>query len=387
MRRIRIAYLPASLERGGAERQMLLLAERLPRDRFEVEFVALSGPGEDDARALAIGLPLRYVGRPPAPGESSRASLARLASKFSRYAMVARRKHYDIVDAWLYPSDVIAALMKPFTRSPIVISGRRNIDPQDRFGLLERPLNAVANRLTDAVVANSAATAAHAIGHHAVDPAKVRVIRNGVALIEPLSADERARSRRAIGAEEGEVVIGCVANYRPVKEQERLIDAFKTLVDEGHRVRLVLVGEGPLRQRMEDQIRALGLGQRVRLHGSVADPPSIYGAFDLAVQTSSREGLPNALLEAAAAGLAIVATDAGGSAEIVLDGRTGMIVPVNDPAALTRALRLAVSDGGMRSRMGAAGREHVATTFGIERFVAEFARLYEALAGSRTERP
>ena len=98
------------------------------------------------------------------------------------------------------------------------------------------------------------------------------------------------------------------------------------------------------------------------------------------VQASSREGLPNALLEAAASGRAIVATAAGGSGEIVLDGQTGLLVPVEDPVALVRALDRLVSDADLRERLGNAAREHVAATFAMDRFVAEFARLYEEQA-------
>jgi len=365
---------------------MLALAERLPRDRFAIEFVALSGPGEYDWRAAAIGAPIWFVGPPPDPSASWSANQARRARKLLRYASVVRRQRYDIIDAWLYPSDFLAALIGPLTGRPIVISGRRNIDPQDRFGRLERPVNTIARRLTDAVVANSAAAAAHSIQHHGVDPAKLRIIRNGVELIEPLGPDERAARRAAMDVAQDDIVIGCVANYRPVKRLELLVDAFSTLVGEGHRVKLVLVGEGPLRDSLEGQIRELGLESRIRLHGSVPDAGPLYGIFDVAVQTSCREGLPNALLEAAAAGRAIVATDAGGSGEIVIDGRTGLIVPVDDRPQLVRALRLAVSDAGLRDRLGRAAREHVSLIFGMDRFVAEFAALYESLAASRNPR-
>jgi glycosyltransferase involved in cell wall biosynthesis len=383
MRRLRIAYLPASLRPGGAERQMLALAERLPRDRFAVEFLALSGPGEDDERAAAIGIPVRIVGAPRSPAETLPANVARVATRLTRYAKTVRRQRYDIVDAWLYPSDVFAALMAPLTGRPIVISGRRNVDPQDRFGPFERVIGLLSRKFTDAVVANSAAAASHAVAAHAVDPAKLRIIRNGVERMASPPPAERAELRAALGIATDDVLVGCVANYRPVKRHELLIDAFGALVAEGHPVRLVLVGDGPERARMERQIAALGLKDRVRLHGSVPDPRSLYGTFDVVVQTSAREGLPNALLEGGAAGRAIVATDAGGTNEIVIDGRTGLLVPVEDVGALTRALRSVVSDSTLRDRLGGAARDHVETVFGMDRFVNEFATLYESLAAAR----
>jgi glycosyltransferase involved in cell wall biosynthesis len=116
----------------------------------------------------------------------------------------------------------------------------------------------------------------------------------------------------------------------------------------------------------------------------VLDVEPLYPAFDVVVQGSIREGLPNGLLEAGAAGRAIVATAAGGTPEIVIDGQTGLLVPVNEPAALAGAIRRVATDLTLRERLGGAAREHVESVFGMERFVAEFASLYETLvAGKR----
>ena len=134
-----------------------------------------------------------------------------------------------------------------------------------------------------------------------------------------------------------------------------------------------------MRPAMEARIRTLGLEERVRLLGSVADPTAMLGAFDVVVQASRSEGLPNALLEAAAAGRPIVATAAGGSGEIVLDGQTGLLVPIDDGDALASALLRLLGDTGLRESLGPAARERVATTFGMGRFVAEFAALYQGL--------
>jgi glycosyltransferase involved in cell wall biosynthesis len=379
--RIRVAYVPASLSPGGAERQMLSLAERLPRDRFEVEFVVLSGCGVYDERARAAGLRIRTVGQAPAPNGRLPARLHHRVSKALRYVAAVRAGNYDIIDAWLYPADVLAAATRPITRTPVVITGRRNVDPQQYFGPLERGVASVVGRLTDVVVANSAAAASNAVNVGGVAPEKVRIIRNGVVVRPPVSAAERLVRRRALGIDDlDEIVIGCVANYSPVKRHELLIGAFAALPDEGRVVSLVLVGEGPLRPALERQIRDLGLEARVRLHGSELDPEPLYAAFDIVVQASSREGLPNALLEAGAAGRPIVATAAGGSGEIVLDGRTGLLIPVEDREALVGVLHRLVSDPNLRKRLGLAAREHVTATFGMDRFVAEFASLYEEQA-------
>jgi glycosyltransferase involved in cell wall biosynthesis len=383
MRPLRIAHLVTSLAVGGAQRQELALAEGLPRDEFRVDFLAVGGPGEYDGRAMAAGASVYYLGTRPLPGESRLGGHRRRVSTMGNYVRAVRRGHYDIVDAWLYPDDVRAATMRVLTGTPIVMSGRRNIQAHDRFGPLAGALDRVVDRLVDAVVANSDAAARFAVSSHHTDPSRLHVIRNGVETIEPLSASERSAWRRRMCVADDDLVIGCVGRYRHVKRQVLLIDAFGRLAPDRPNLKLVIVGEGELRSAMERQISELGLVDRVRLHGNELDPRPMYGAFDLVAQSSASEGLPNVLLEAAAAGLPIVATDAGGSSEIVIDGLTGLLVPTEDLDRLTAALGRVVDDRDLRDRLGSAARRHVETTFGMRWFVREYGELYEALAESK----
>lgn len=363
---------------------MLALAEGLPRDRFRVDFLAMSGAGPYDERALAAGAGLRFIGSPPRAGASTLERILGRGVKAVRYAQVARAGRYDIVDAWLYPVDVMAVLARSITQTPVVITGRYNLRDFHRpMTPLEERVNALANRMVDAVVANSDAVAEDTRRHETIDPAKLRVIRNGVEPIEPLPATEVESRRRALGVADDEVLIGCVANYQPVKRHDLLIDAFAAVRREGHKVRLLMVGEGPLRGELQRQIDSYGLQECAHLHGSVTDPRPLLGVFDLVVQTSRSEGLPNALLEAAAAARPIAATAAGGSGEIVIDGETGLLVPVNDVDAIAAAIRRMVTDPDLRRRLGLAARRRTETVFQMPRFVADYAGLYEELAAAK----
>jgi glycosyltransferase involved in cell wall biosynthesis len=382
MRRLRVAYLPASLRPGGAERQMMALAERLPRDRFQVDFLAIVGHGSYDDRAVASGARVQALGVPSGPGESVVRKGIKRISKIQQYIQTVRKARYDVVDAWLYPSDVMAAFARPLTRTPVVIAGRRNVDPRNQFGIAERAVGAVTNRLTDMVVANSAAAAALAVETQGVAEDKIRVIRNGVIVPERASATERAVRRQELGATDDEILIGCVANYRDVKGLDGVISAVAGLIGEGLPLRLELIGDGDLRPQLERQIRELGLERQICLHGAVLDVEPFYPAFDVVVQGSLREGLPNVLLEAGASARAIVATAAGGSPEIVIDGQTGLLVPVNDLAALAAAISRVANDATLRHQLGEGAREHITAAFGMDRFVTEFATLYEMLVAA-----
>ena len=383
MSRLRLAYLPASLRPGGAERQMLALAERLPRDRFDVDFLAIVGRGPYDDRAEAAGSRVRALGSPARLEDGLASKGVKRASKILNYVSFVRKARYDVVDAWLYPADVMAALARPLTRTPVVMAGRRNVDPRNQFGIAEGVIGAATNRLIDVVVANSAAAAAVAVETQGVDPAKIRIIRNGVIVGELSSSAERSLRRQQLGVAGDDIVVGCVANYREVKGLDRLIEVAAALIRDGLPIRLELIGDGDLRPQLERQIHAAGLEHRICLHGSVLDVEPLYAAFDVVVQGSVREGLPTVLLEAGAAARAIVATSAGGSSEIVIDGQTGLLVPVDDSDAMAVALLRVATDSALRERLGRAARDHVATTFGMDRFVVEFAELYESLVASK----
>ena len=250
--------------------------------------------------------------------------------------------------------------------------------------MIEAWIDRRAARFSDVVVANSMAVAADTLDHESIAPSHVRVIRNGVEIPPQVSPAQRSELRARLGATD-EVVIGCVANYRPVKRLDLLVEAVGSL-DGIPGVRLVLVGEGPLRRELEEQIRRLGLNAWVVLHGAEPDPAWLYHAFDIVASASESEGLPNGLLEAAAASLPIVATDAGGTREVVDDGVSGLLVPVNDIERLTQALRSLIQDPASRREMGAAGQRHARANFGMGRFVAETEDLYDEFDRRRRSR-
>jgi glycosyltransferase involved in cell wall biosynthesis len=379
-RPLRVAYAISSLRIGGAELRALGLAERLPRDRFEVDFLSFLGAGPLDQRGRLAGARVHYLGSKPLSESGLPARAVGRLGKLARYATVARGADYDIMNAWLYPLDVFAVLARPMTGTPIVVSGRFDLLPRDGFGPLSEWVDTIANRRVDAIVANSEAAASLHRGRHGVDPVKLHVIRNGVQMVEPLRAEERRVTRARLGAGDDDMLIGAVGMLRDVKRHALLIDAFAELVPTRPGLRLAIVGEGPMREALERQVDRLGLGERVILPGAIADVRPLYDSFDIVASSSQSEGLPNALLEAAAAGRPIVTTAAGGSVEAVIDGVTGSVVPIDDRAALAGAIARLSSDVTLRERFGSAARAHVEATFGMERYVRQWTDLYERLA-------
>ena len=358
---------------------MIALSRALTKQGFRVDIVARSGVGPLDDVAREAGARVRDIGQRSPPGTPARERYTRRAGKHARWIGLARREHYDIVDAWLHPTDLFAALSRPLTGIPVVAAARIDRLPRWQVGPATGLLYATVNRLTDVVVACADITAADAIHAQRVPAGKVRVIRAGVELPRPFEAVERRAQRSALGATEGDLLIGCVGNFRTMKRHDLLLDAFARLIARHRHLRLVLVGDGDLRSRIEQQIDQLGIKDRVVLTGSVADLPPLYDAFDLFVQASNSEGLPNVLLEAAAGRLPIVATAAGGSGEVIHDGETGILVPVDDTDKLVAGLDRAIVDADLRRRLGAAARELIERDYGMEKFAQQYADLYREL--------
>jgi glycosyltransferase involved in cell wall biosynthesis len=368
----------ASLDVGGSERQMVYLAQHLPRDRFIVEFVLLTHPGTLAPSAEAAGVRVRALDWALA---RERGHALRWLWDIMRFGPALRRGHYDVVDAWLFHAYAICSATRPVHRIPVLLSGRRSLsDFKGSHNSVNFLADAIGKRAVDAIVANSEAVRADVSQREHIAPERIRVIYNGVEIPPPMPAAEREAIRAGWGFGPDTVIVGSVANYKPRKGLETMLRVAAKLHQQVPELRMVLIGEGPERPQLERMIAELGLSEVVRLHGREPDARRLYGAFDMVAHASESEGLPNVLLEAAAAGRAIVATAAGGSSEVVLAGESGLIVPVGDEDGFAREMLRLVQDPALRERLGAAARERAATVFGMDRFVAQTAALYEELA-------
>jgi glycosyltransferase involved in cell wall biosynthesis len=238
------------------------------------------------------------------------------------------------------------------------------------------------NRLTSQVVANSVAAARDSAEDEGLPAGRVLVIHNGVRI--PPDPSPRGAGHPLLPA--GKRIILCVANLIHYKGHLDLLAAAAAALPAFPDAALVLVGEGPMRGAIEEAVTSHGLAGRVQLLGQREDIPALLAAAYCLVLASHEESFSNALLEAMAHALPIVATAVGGNAEIVADGVTGLLVPPRDPAALAKALASLLADPGAACRMGHMGRARVASHFSLERMLGETEALYDRLLGRRPAR-
>lgn len=214
-------------------------------------------------------------------------------------------------------------------------------------------------------------------------PGQFVVIPSGVDLdAVRAGALSREEARRRLGVPADGLLLVGVGRLVPVKGFDLLVRALPAIVREVPAARLLLVGEGPERAALEAEARGLGVAERLVLVGAHAEVVPFLSAADLLVAPSRNEGLGRALVEAMALGRPVVATRVGGIPAVVIDGETGRLVPPENPAALAGAVIELLGDGGLRHRMGEAGRRR-AEQFSLEVMEARLLDLYRALSAEK----
>ena len=185
------------------------------------------------------------------------------------------------------------------------------------------------------------------------------------------------------GFTEDTIMIGTVGRMEAVKSQTTLADAFILLnqacPEVKHKLRLVMIGEGDLRQQALDKLLQAGLEQQCWLPGSRDDVPQIMNNMDIFVLPSRNEGISNTILEAMATGLPVVATRVGGNPELVMEDITGMLIPSDNPQEMMLALKKYVENQSMREQHGRAARQQIAKNFRIEHMVNNYLSVYNSL--------
>lgn len=371
-RTIRILHVTFSMDFGGTEQVIAQLVRGLPEAEFVSQVACIDGsigPMASDIRKR--GVPVVALGRQPGLDWSL----------VHRLRELIRQEQIDVVHGHQYTPWFYAWLASRGSGARVIFTEHGRFHPDHRRwkAIWLNPLMALTSQ---AVVAISEATRLALARYEFIPGAKVQRIYNG---IEPLTPEpgRGARVREALGIPGTAFVLGTVARLDPVKNQGMLLDAAARMMDEDGSVWLLLVGDGPERQNLEQRADALGIRERVCFTGFQERPGEFMQAMDLFLLTSWTEGTSMTLLEAMSLGLPCVATAVGGNPEIVEDGVTGRLVPCDDAGALYRHLCELRASPDDLARMGQQGRARFQDRFTVTKMVDAYAGLYRRISGSR----
>lgn len=389
--RMHICHVITRLIVGGAQENTLLTCEGLHGRGHRVTLI--SGPtrgpeGSLVERARGGGyeyLELRELIRAVNPWMDTRARRL-LALEF-------RHLRPDVVHTHSSKAGILGRLAAADARVPLIVHTVHGMSfnrtqpwlVQRLYAWLER----LAARRTHAVVTVADAMIAQSVAAGVCSAAKMLTVYSGmeVGQFTP-RAELRAATRRAWGFVGDEIVVGTVARLFRRKGYEQLIPIMADAARREPRLRFVWIGDGAQRAEYEAELRRLGLADRTRLTGLVApaDVPRMLAGCDVLAHTSQWEGLPRAVVQALLMQVPAVAFGIDGTPEVVLDGQTGRLVPLNDLLAFADALCALAADGGLRRRLGQAGRAHCLERFDQRRMVDQLEALYERLAVTPSSR-
>ncbi|MCC6794159.1 MAG: glycosyltransferase [Candidatus Hydrogenedentes bacterium] len=287
-----------------------------------------------------------------------------------RLSRAVREHNIDILHAHSSHAVIYAVLAKKFAGRGKVVASRRVDFPPNKNAFSRWKYNQ-----PDRIVAISDCIA-RVLRDFGIPEHKLRTVHSGIDLkrfdVTPLPRSE-------IGIPEGVPLAGNVAALVGHKDHATLLDAVPAILRDVPEFRLVIAGEGPLRQQIEAQIERLEIGKSVKLLGQRSDVPRLLRALDLFVMSSSEEGLGTSVLDAMACGVPVVATDAGGIPEMVRDGETGFLVPLKNPSALANAVVRAMQNENLRNGLAQNATVLVNEEFTADSMVRENVGVYEEL--------
>jgi len=354
---------------AGTEKQVLLLINNLDRTKFKPYLGVLrSSPWLRDNLSSCVLYEI---------GFSSFKTWSAWKAVFNFSAFL-RAEGIDIVQTYFRDGSIVGIIAARLAGVKVRIGSRRNQGFwMNRVELL---VQKILNQATTLFIANCDNTKRWAENTEGLDPRRIVVIYNGIELekFKIATVKQRQAFRRQLGFDDDVILVGTVANLRPVKSVDVFIKAAKLLLANIPQARFIVVGEGSERNNLENLCRDSGLDSSIRFLGKRLDVPEILSCLDIGVLSSISESFSNAILEYMAAGLAVVCTDVGGAREAIDDGINGFVVNSGDYKKMAERL-ITIIDRDLFFEMGQQGRLKVERLFSHKQVVYTYHQLYEKL--------
>jgi glycosyltransferase involved in cell wall biosynthesis len=371
----RLIYLVTSLDLGGAEQQVRLLASEFSRRGWHVEVVSMVDPDRPEPVLDAAGIRVSSLGmlrgRPDPRG-------------LARFVRLLRRWSPHVVHAQMVHANLLASVSHLFARSPVIVTSARSLNEGSGWRYAAYRLTL---RLADVVTAVSQSVADELVRRRAVEPGRVVVVPSGIDAAKHRRDDAARAMIRQELALRNHFVWLAAGRLVAAKAYPRLVEAFVEVRRSHPHSVLLIAGDGPLESALRSLLADRELLASVQLLGRRDDVPALMSAADAYVMSSDWEGLPMALLEAASASLPTVATDVAGNGEIVIDGTTGYLIPAGDPIALAQGMKRVMGMTDVeRTAIGEAARERVMAEFDLTRVADRWEAIYEAELEGRAAR-
>jgi glycosyltransferase involved in cell wall biosynthesis len=361
-----IAHVTFNMDYGGAEKVIEHIVKAADKSKYHMSVLCLDQP------IGPVGQQLRYGGTQVAGFNRQPGFDYRLIVQMKRYI---RQKKIDILHCHQYTPYTYGLFASLATRTKVIFTEHGRFYPDQRR-LKRYLLNPLLNRLTSAVTAISTATATALVNFEHFPRKKVRVIYNGIAAND---ANQYRAHPCDFNFPANAFVLGAVGRLDTIKNQKLMLHALTNPSVDMPDLYLLIIGDGPERRNLEQLALDLKIRDRVIFAGWQENPAPFYALMHVFLLTSFSEGTAMTLLEAMAAGVPAVVTNAGGNSEIIQDGATGFIIPNDDQAALVEKIKCLKTNPELRRKLGAEAQRRFQAHFTVEKMVSGYRQLYDEI--------
>ncbi len=371
---MRILQIITGLNVGGAQRVLFDMARNFNPEKYEVLVCYLKEEG-------LVGHRMREKGIRVLNMKMKGFFDFRVIFKLAR---LIRREGIDLVHTHLARADAVGCLAAKIAGVPVISTRHNTYEPWERNFLLTYLYHLILSPM-DAIIAVSESAKDYLASWARVDEKKVRVIPNGVDLDEfnpvPRDADSKKPLglKKSTGLSPDSTLVGTIGRLDDLKGQDHFLEAAALVAKVRPEARFMIVGDGPEKETLTRLSVNLGLGDRVLFTGWREDIPGLLAAMDVFVQSSHREGLGLAVLEAMACARPVVATKVDGLPELIEDGETGLLVNPGEPEGLAQGIIFLLGNKDVARRMGQAARNKARKRFDLKEMTRQIQELYETV--------
>lgn len=363
--KINVVHLVDDLKLGGLEKTLAIIVKNLDMSRYRVSIWCLISGGRIAEELKEKGVEVKIL----------RFSISAKIRSLIRLTWRLKKEKIDILHCWGISGGVWGRCAAILAGVPIKFAHVQNLyyDLSRKARLIERLLSI----FTDKVIACSETVSRCLIGFIGIQEHKIETIYNSVEIEKFSKIQDVQDIRREFNLSKEDIIIGTVSRLVPVKGHIYLLKSAVKVVKDFPRAKFLIIGEGPLKEELQNKATELGIKNNVIFTGLREDIPRLLSVMNIFIQPSIiKEGLPLAIAEACACTLAVIASDIGGNSEVVRDKETGLLVPPADVDALSKSLIFLLQDYQKVKQMGQAGRRFCEERLSSETMMQKIHRLY-----------
>lgn len=360
----RILFIVNKLSRGGAEKQLLLIAENII-DKYQIRIVVLYNKGDYEDPFRTLGIPIYYL------------NLFGLIIRPTNFFKLLNLIYYvfkykpDILHSWLFDANLAASVLKLFYRHSLLILSKRGSNYwYKKYHFI---INGFVYRLCDYIVVNSTQLKKEIMQYY-YDSEKIRIIHNGIkadSFIESTNNNTQIEQIK----QSGKLMIGCVGRFVKEKRYDDIIEAVNILVKKNKNIHFVLVGGRGKIDFYKQLVHENLIDKYVTFTDEVENALDYIKSFDIFLIASSSEGMPNSLMEAMLLGKPVVATNVGAIPDLIEDGVNGLLIPPCKPKQLANSLEKLIRDEKLRYIFAKNNLSKI-KTFSVEKMIEKVKTLY-----------